>query len=183
MSTDRLAKGTFHAAIEAATAQEAMLMVKHVGEAFKNQGLHRRWTKLSPVTLALRKKSGFGGTKILQVSNTLRRSVGAKKIKGGWFVGVHRSARTAKGKKLVNIARVHEGPFPTLVPVTTKMRRFWMAMFLQGIVKAPLKKSRKVLVIWPRPFLRPAFLKTKEGSKKRMTARIKAYLRSRGIRM
>ena len=72
-STDRLAKGSFAAAVDHAVSQEAMLMLKYVAQGFKTQGLHRPWAKLSPVTLALRKKVGFGGTKILQVSNTLRR--------------------------------------------------------------------------------------------------------------
>lgn len=180
----QLDRGAFAAAVKKSIAQEAMMMEALVAKGFKVQGLHRPWKKLSPITLALRKKSGFSGTKILQSSNSLRRSVVAKKIGAyTWFVGVHRSARGEDGKKLINIAAVHEGPFPTLIPVTKKMRNFWMAMFLQGVFKAPLKKNRAVLVIMPRPFLKPAYDKMLKGSEERMVGRIKVCLRLKGIRM
>jgi hypothetical protein len=183
-STDRLAGGGFGRAVDDAIKAEAMRMMKLVGQAFKNQGLLRPWIRLSPVTLAIRRKSGFGGSRILQVTNSLRRSVQMRKGAGGrgYFVGVHRMARGPKGKPMINIAAVHEGPNPTLVPVTEKLRKFWMAMFLQGKVKAPLRRNRKVLVIWPRPFLKPAFERVKKGSARRMVKRVERYLKAHGLK-
>lgn len=189
-STDRLAAGGFGRAVDEAIKREALLMLKFVGEGFKNQGLKRPWTKLSPVTLAIRRKAGFGGSKILQVSNSLRRSVQMKRSASGrgYFVGVHRTATGAKGKPLINVAAVHEGPFPTLIPCDTKsekgikVRKFFLAMFLQGKIKAPLKHNRAVLVIMPRPFLKPAFEKAKKGGAERMVKRIEAYLKTHGMK-
>lgn len=189
-TTDRLAKGGFGKAVDDAIKKEALLMMKYVGEGFKKQGLKRPWTRLSPVTLAIRKKAGFGGSKILQVSNSLRRSVQISRAAGGhgWFVGVHRMTRGPKGKPMINVAAVHEGPFPTLIPCDPhsdkgrKVRKFWMAMFLQGKVKAPLKRNRKVLVIMPRPFLKPAFEKARKGGAQRMIKRVEAYLKAHGMK-
>ena len=179
----QLDRGVFKDAVIKSIAQEAVMMEGLVAKGFKVQGLHRPWKKLSPITLAFRKKAGFAGTKILQSSNSLRRSAIARKTGiMTWFVGVHRSARSSDGKKLVNIAAVHEGPFPTIVPVTKKMRGFWMAMFLQGVVKAPLKKNRAVIVIMPRPFLKPAFDKMDKGSGERMVNRIKVFMQAQGIK-
>ena len=185
----KLHRGAFNEAVSHSIAQEAMLMEAYVAKGFKQQGLHRRWSKLSTVTLAIRKKlHGFGGSKALQVTNSLRRSVTAKKIgKFTWFVGVHRSARTSKGKKMVNIAAVHEGPFPTLIPCDTtsekgrKVRKFFLALFLQGVVSKPLSSKRKVLVIMPRPFLKPAYDKTREGNQRRMIKRVKDRLKKHGV--
>lgn len=179
-ATESLGAGTFGAAIEAAVASEAMLMLKYVSEGFRNQGLVRKWDKLSPITMAIRQKlHGFGGSKALQVSGSLKRSVTAKKVgTHAYFVGVHRSVTGPKGRPLMNIAAIHEGPYPTLIPVTEKMRKFFMSLFLQGIIERPLKRSRKVLVIMPRPFLRPAFEKVKEGSQRRMIAKIQSFIKA-----
>lgn len=183
-TTTRMGSHTFGAAVDAAVAGEAMRMVQFVHEGFKVQGLRRPWRELSPITMQIRKKlMGFGGSKKLMVSGSLRRSVEAKRVEPHkWFVGVHRSARGEGGRKLVNIAAVHEGPYPTLVPITQKMRRFFMALFLKGVIRAPLKKNRKILVIMPRPFLKPAFDKVKEGSQARIMAKIRSFIKRESLR-
>jgi hypothetical protein len=181
-SADALEKDAFLKAVDAAIAREAMMMVQLVDRGFKMQGLGRRWSPLSQVTLKMRKLSGFGGTKTLQVTGSLKRSVTARKLgKRKWFVGVHRSVRNKKGKQMVNIAAVHEGPFPTVIRVTPKMRRFFMAMFLQGIIEWPLSPRKKVIVIHPRPFLKPAFDKTAKGSGKRVAKNIRETLEKQGV--
>lgn len=164
-------------AVSSAVADESMLLVKTVHDGFRKQGLTKPWARLSPITIALRRHAGFRGTKALQQSGSLMRSVTAEN-QGPYkvFVGVNRTAKAANGKSLVDIARVHEGPYPTVIPITAKMRGFFMAMFLQGVIRAPLKRGRSVLVIMPRPFLRPAFEKVRDGFDKRMVARIAGYL-------
>jgi len=182
-SSARLGSHTFGAAVDAAIASEAMRMLQLVHAGFSAGGLRRPWHPLSPITLQIRKKLlGFGGSKKLMVSGSLRRAVEARKTgPGAWFVGVHRSAR-GHGGKLVNIAAVHEGPYPTLIPITAKMRKFFMALFLKGIINAPLRKNRKVLVIHPRPFLKPAYDKTKEGTHRRVLAKVKSFIKRESLR-
>jgi hypothetical protein len=66
--------------------------------------------------------------------------------KAGYFVGVHRSARSRTGGSLANIAEIHEfGTSPYVINVTPKMRRFWYAMFKKKIFKRPLKKTTTVI--------------------------------------
>lgn len=183
-SADALEKGAFLKAVDEAIAREAMMMVQLVNRGFSTQGLVRRWAKLSQVTLAMRKKlAGFGGSKALQVTGSLKRSVTARRLgKQKWFVGVHRSARGPKGKPLVNIAAVHEGPFPTIIRVTPKMRKFFMAMYLQGVIEWPLSSRKKVIVIHPRPFLAPAFDKVAKGSRERVVRHIRESLKKKGVK-
>ncbi len=182
-SADKLEKDAFLKALEPAIAAEAMRMWQLVIQGFSKQGLKRRWHPLSKITLAMRKQlTGAGGSKILQATTSLRSSVTARQLADKrWFVGVNRNARGKGGKNMVNIAAVHEGPFPTIIRVTPKMRRFFMAMFLQGVIDWPLKRSRKVIVIMPRPFLKPAFDEVAKGSRERVVKAIRENLKKQGV--
>jgi hypothetical protein len=181
-SADKLEKDAFLEAVEFAVAQEAMRMWQLAIQGFSKQGLKRRWHPLSQVTLKLRKEKGFSGTKILQASTSMRGSVTAKKLKDRrWFVGVNRNERTKDGKQLMNIAAVHEGPFPTIIRVTPKMRRFFMAMYLQGVIDWPLSSRRKIIVIQARPFLKPAFDEVSKGTRQRIVKHIRETLAGQGV--
>lgn len=125
------------------------------GKAFK---------ELSHLTLAMRKGTGFKGTKPLIRRGELRGSVVVKTEQGGAFVGVLKSARSKDGKSLVNIAEVHEyGAGPFVVPITPKSRRFYhAAMARAGYVpfrgKHPGTRVQVAIIKIPaRPFLRPVF--------------------------
>ena len=137
---------------------------------------------LSEFTLKLRKLRGFAGTKALIVNRDLVGSIKAVPIsKGGRlldvsistsgqiygvFAGVNRKARAKKaGKawagKLVNVAWVQEkGAGPFYITVTPALRRFWVYLFMNGVVNAPLKRSTTQIGpirIPARPFVGPVF--------------------------
>ena len=120
---------------------------------------------LKPITIALRGARGSGGmksSKALIDSATMIRSVKVWELHGlSVFVGVHRSARSKDGKELANIAEIHEfGTKPFVIPVTDKMRRWWMAMVAAGVFNAPLSPTKTAIQhpgIPARPWLRPGY--------------------------
>lgn len=100
-------------------------------------------------------------SKALIDNGDLLRSIGVDELgEASYFVGVNRSAQNEDGDELYNLAELHEtGVAPFAIPVTDKMRRFWMAMVAKGVFKAPLKPDTKVLLhggIPKRPFLEPS---------------------------
>lgn len=130
---------------------------------------------------------GFLGTKALIVSGALNRSNKAQKVedKGrrGFkiFVGVNRKARARRagggwGGKLVNVAMVQEfGSKPFYIKVTTKLRKFWMFLYMRGIVSAPIKASTTMLgpfKIPPRAWVGPTYEANRAESPKRIQERM-----------
>lgn len=97
----------------------------------------QKFAPLAPLTLALRKLRGFGGTKILIVSGTLRGAILVTELaSGGVFIGVHRSARGGKGgKTLYNLARLHEEGGDWSYMMTPKQRRFLFASLARARAK------------------------------------------------
>lgn len=82
----------------------------------------------SPLTVAVRRFRGFGGTKVLVASGALRGGVNVVKLPGGGaFVGVHRTAKRGDGKSAVRIAEIHENGRTWQRQLTPKQRRFLMA--------------------------------------------------------
>jgi len=158
-----------HLAIDRAVLQEAQFFRKKVVEGFREQAPGgQKFKPLSEATLAIRRFTGFGGTKALIKKGDLRNSVKvAKKMTATGaeaFVGVLRSARSKDGKDLHNIAAIHEFGFgPIIIEVTPAMRRFLMAAFraeLKGFGSGPsskgtMKNGILVIFIPPRPFIRP----------------------------
>lgn len=162
--------------IDKAVKDEANLYLKTVQQGFRQQGIGRKWHPISEVTRKLRRAAGFGGTKALIRSGDYRRSVNVHRAGAAeYFVGVHRTAAAKGGRSMADIAAIHERPF-TFIPVTEKLRRFFMAMFLQGALDAPLRRGTSFLLIIGRAPLRQAFDKVSPGYDKRVLARINAYL-------
>jgi len=150
-------------AIEFGTMNAAQDLRKEIIQGINKQAPGgKKFKPLSPMTLAIRKAQGFGGKKVLLRSGFMRGSINVKRgaDRASAFVGIARTARTKKGEKLVNIAAVHEFGFkkPKVIKVTQKMRNFFMALYLGGFTKGPLKQSKRqiVLNVPARPFLRPA---------------------------
>jgi len=159
-------------AMDRAVLQEAQLFRKKVVEGFRTQSPGGKAFKpLAPATIQARKFKGFRGSKALNVTGSLRNSITVQKkttVAGvEAFIGVLRTARARDGKKLVNIAEVHEfGSKPIVIKVTPAMRRFLMAMF-RGKSKRSRKKSAPItasggiargfiiMQIPARPFIRP----------------------------
>ena len=116
----------------------------------------KQFEPLAESTIAMKKSS-----KALIDNGDLLRSIGVDELgEASYFVGVNRSAQDEDGGELYNLAEIHEtGVPPFAIPVTDKMRRFWMAMFIKGVFKAPLKSGTSVIMhggIKARPFLEPS---------------------------
>ena len=164
------------ASVGTAFRQEAQLLRKEIVTGITEQAPGGEPFKpLSPLTIAARKLSGFGGTKALMVRGDLRNSIAAIVQGDEAFVGVPRKARGKDGRSLVDVAKVQEfGSNPIVIPLTPRMRRFIFAM-LKKAGKEPQPGSGKgvvVVTIPARPFLRPAFKKFSVGSQKRFLNRV-----------
>ena len=153
-------------AIGVAVAQEAQFFRRKVIEGFREQAPGGQAFKpLAETTLAIRRFTGFRGTKALIVRGDLRNSVKVVNRRGIFgaesFIGVLKSAKSSDGKDLVNIAEVHEfGSRTFLIEVTPAMRRFLAAAFTQELGglsggRGGLTRGVIVVKIPARPFLQP----------------------------
>lgn len=153
-------------AMDRAVLQEAQLFRRKVVEGFRTQSPGgRAFQPLSETTLAVRRFTGFTGTKALIVRGDLRNSISVIKrttpLGAEAFVGVLRSARGRGGRRLVNIAEIHEfGTRPFAIEVTPAMRRFLMAAFRQELGPPSgggggLSRGIIIVRIPPRPFIQP----------------------------
>lgn len=177
-------------AMDRAVLQEAQFFRKKVVEGFRTQRPGgKKFRKLSETTLAIRKFEGFGGSKALIVRGDLRNSVTVVKqnspIGVEAFVGVLKNAKGKDGKKLVNIAEVHEkGSRPIVIEVTPKMRAYLAMAFtayfgeLSGGGGGGLSIGIIVTRIPPRPFIQPVATKwfTGAAAQTRFLARVAALL-------
>ena len=159
-------------AMRKAVLAEAQLFRKEIVEGITSQAPGGEAFKpLSKLTLALRELAGFHGTKALLHHADLRNSVSVVEKEEGVFTGVLRTARAKDGESLVDIAELNETGtrHPIVVPVTEKVRKLFLALFLEGLAKAPLAKETQVLVytIPARPFLAPVWKKLAPGAKRR----------------
>lgn len=152
-------------ATDKAVLQEAQFFRTKVVEGIREQAPGGQPFKpLAPTTLAIRRFSGFKGTKSLLVRGDLRNSVVVVRQPGGVFVGVLRTAKGKDGQALVNVAAVHElGSRPIVVKLTPKARRFLHAAFRAAGLDQPAgdKPSTGIAIVKvpARPFLQPVFEK------------------------
>lgn len=156
-------------AIDQAILQEAHDLRAKVIERFNSSG--PGWPALSSSTIASRLFGGFGGSKPLIRTGTMRNSVTVKKTREGVFVGIHRSSSTGagrgsggrftKGMSVVNLALIHEFGASFTVRMTDRMRRFLFAMFKKtGMQRSGSSGGGGQVIhirIPPRPFLGPVF--------------------------
>ena len=109
------------------------------------------------------------------------KEIGNLRTNGAAFVGVHRTAARKRGRKgppLVNIAAIHEnGTRPYTIPVTPRLRRWWFAMFMQGVFSTPLSRRRTVINhpgVPKRAFIRPAFDRWNKNAPERIAEAVAA---------
>ena len=131
-----------------AVMREAHFLRAHMVKGIASQAPGgQAFAPLSPITLALRKMRGFGGSKALIVTGGLRGAITVVQVAGGTgaggkvFVGVHRSAKGPGGKTMANIAEIHENGRSWTQRMTPKARRF-LAMVISragGAVGAALR--------------------------------------------
>jgi hypothetical protein len=169
-------------AMDMAVHGAAMSYRRRVIKAFTAQGGGgKKWDELGIITLALRQnaaavgKSASGGTKALIRSGDLRKSVTTQRVaRAHYFVGVHRT----HGK--YNVARVHEQPLRQAdvfkIPVSDKMRNYFLYLYIKGAIPAPLKASTTHIVIKRRSFLQSVWDAEKDDLTKVAEARFKSVL-------
>lgn len=168
----------FKRALEQAVLKEAHYIRGHIVKGIASQAPGgSAFRPLSPMTLALRKAEGFGGSKALIRTGALRGSITVLRVPGveaKAFVGVLRKSKSKDGKSLANIGEIQE--FGATVPVTDRMRRYlWAKLRAAGVkvqfgpkippirdakgkfrkAKAPTGAGKNVFVIPPRPFIAP----------------------------
>lgn len=81
------------------------------------------------------------GKRSTPIAEKIARSIVIDKRNNGVFVGVMES-------KTIPLARMHDqGRRSYVVPVTQKTRRLFLALFMRGLIKAPIKGSTKVMKI------------------------------------
>lgn len=173
-------------AMDRAAAQEAQFFRKKIVEGFRTQEPGgQKFKPLSDFTLAVRRFTGNTGTKALIDSGDLRNSVKVVKVNDAHFVGVHRTAKSKKGKDLVNIAEIHEyGVDAFVVEVTPKMRKFLMAVISKelgsesGTSTGAFRRGFLIIKIPKRPFLAPVFEKygNPSDAKRRFANRVGVLL-------
>jgi len=176
-------------ASDRAVRDEALLLVRMIHEVFVKQGAAgKKWAPISFMTRELRKNaskagkgSNFKGTKALIRSGSLRRSVTWERIeRGKYFVGVHRKAKGSDGKSMVNVAAVHETG-TTLIPITEKMRRYFMFLFIKGAIPFMWPpKGKTFIVIRQRSFLASSWKEFSKKTKERTYARWVNYMTGAG---
>lgn len=175
-------KQKFQLASRQALAQEAQLIRKEIVTGIRDQApAGKPFDPLSQLTLAIRKGTGFSGTKALIRRGDLRNNIVVKKVGDGYFVGVLRTAKTEDGKELVNVARLMEdGGGPFVVPITPKSRAFFHAALRKaGFQMSPHGSGGggafAIVKIKARPFMAPVF--EKFGKPDEVRARFYARLK------
>ena len=140
-------------------------------------------TPISKATIILRgirkKNKGQGGTKALIDSGSMVNAVTSrKKSKYHYTAGVHRNARGKGGKKLANIAAIHEyGTRVYTITVTEKMRRFSFVLMRFGLLHAPWRVGKKLKKrIEARPWLNPTTERWEKNADERFTNGLAAIL-------
>ncbi len=176
-------------AVDRAVRDEAHFFHRLVVQTIRKQGTGgRRWKKLNPITIALRKgaaKAGgqsSRGTKALVRTGSLRASVKVdKRGSGEYFVGVSRTAGRGKGgRPLVDIARIHETGM-VVIPITDKMRRYFRYLYWKGAIKFPWPPAGKTFIVIPRrSFIGDTLKVFQPGFKRRLTHRYVSYVTGKG---
>ncbi len=163
------------AALILATKREAILAVGEMKKGIRGQAPGgRTFQALSELTLAKRKAKEVKGTKALVRHGDLFRSIRAVGPIGGGdtvFAGVLRTATGRNGQNLANVAEVQE--FGKIIAVNVDKpgkggkttRDFFLALFLKGLISAPLKGTTRILIIEvpARPFVAPVLKQMEKG--------------------
>lgn len=167
-------------AVQYAIRNDAYSFMRRVQMSFRKGGPDQgqKWSPISIITREMRKNAGkaegqmgrplgssTGANKPLLRTGFLRRSVTIQQVADGFFVGVHRTA----GPNALNVAQIHEMG-PTIIPITQKMRGFFMRLYLLGVLtKLWPPKNKSYIVIPRRSFLEDIFKEHVKGSEERVT--------------
>lgn len=171
-------------AIDKATKQEAEYFRSKIIRNIHTRGSWAGKPFKPNVRWTLAKKRG---AKPLIDTGELLNSIQVKKSgKGGYFVGIDRTAVSKDGEKIYDIAQLQESGKTIHIVVTHKMLAYLHALARQAAVASarsgrPLSVGSVLIVtIPPRPFIGPVYDKlygNKNAAKKRMDKRMQKLLK------
>ena len=153
-------KRDFDRAIAKTLLQEALFYKKQIVQGIRKQAPGGKAFKpISKNTRTVRRALGFRGTKALIRNGDLLRSIQVVRRRNGVFIGIPRTVSDKQGRKIADLARIHEeGSRPIVIRVTPKMRRFLFATLGGGAGGGSGGDGRTgivVIKIPARPFLAP----------------------------
>jgi len=178
----RMIVGAFNKAVTTMLSREAWMLANNIkGGLIAQRPGGKKIRPISRTTILLRgiRTGGGSSTKALIDTAAMVNAVKPKRENMYHYtVGVHRTARSKKGKKLADLAAIHEGGTKTYtVVVTEKMRRFSFVLMKYGILRAPWRVGQKLRRRIPaRPWLNPAHDEWIKGSEERFVSGLAAML-------
>lgn len=120
--------GRFQKSVDAAVMAEAQYLRGQIVKGIRSGAPGgKAFAPLAPLTLAIRKMRGGGGTKPLIQTGALIGGITATRTGDGVFVGLLRQAKSKGGKSLANIGAIHEFGASWTQPLSPKARRFLFA--------------------------------------------------------
>lgn len=125
--------GRFQKAVDAAVMAEGQYLRGQIVKGIRSGAPGgKAFAPLSPITLAVRKMRGMGGTKPLVVSGGLVGGIVAVRVGRAVFIGLLRQAKSKAGKSLANVGAIHEFGASWSQTLTPKARRFLFAAIRNG---------------------------------------------------
>lgn len=172
-----------------ALLQEAQFLRTKILEGLREQAPGgSKFVPLSPQTIAIRKFLGFKGTKALLKRGDLRNAIAVLDLGRTIFIGVPRTAKSATGENLADVAALNEfGGKPQVIKITPKMAFLLHAAFrAAGLPKKdPHRPVTGIIVVQipARPFIRPIMEKFGEAKmvEKRMAERMQKLMKGKGV--
>lgn len=164
--------------IDQVVAREAHRFRNEVVKAFREQsGGGKKWSPRKRITDILAEAGvgqGGGGSKALVRTGTLRNSTKVnRRGYAAYFVSQHRT-----GKRGADVARIHDQG-PTKIPISKRMRNYFMYLFFKGVIPFPWPPRRARFIIIPRrSSMTDVFEKFKTGSRARVIADFAAQMRT-----
>lgn len=172
----------FKRAVSKAMLKEAHFYRSKIIEGFRTGAPGgQKWKPLAPATIAGRKMKGFGGTKVGIVTGTMRNSTSVVQRNNEVFIGIKRSAKSADGESLVDIALVFTKGAIIVQNMSEQQRKFLGALMSKvggnGGTGPSGSKGVLVIKIPARPIFEPIWEKY-GGNKgaKRFYARVAAEM-------
>lgn len=130
--------GRFQKAVDRAVMAEAQHLRGQIVKGIRSGAPGgKAFAPLSPMTIALRKMRGGGGSKPLIASGGLIGGITATRVGTGVFIGLLRGAKGKGGKGLANVGAIHEFGASWSQQLTPKARRFLFA----AIARAGLSRG------------------------------------------
>lgn len=180
----------FDKALDEAMKKETKRVKKEIKKEIRGKG-KTKYSPLSKLTIAIRRAKGISSRKPGIATRTVLNNVDYLKVaRHQHFAGVKRGVKHPGSSGFLDVADVanmlEEGR-PSYTITLDKPgasgktpRQFFWWLYLQGVIKAPPKKTTKHLVVKetpPRPFVRNVWKREQETFPKKLEERIVGELK------